>query len=555
MSIDQSNVFEERAENLSKDELSGWTLLSAKDEINVKKLKGAGAKLLIGPRGCGKSTLMRVAYFQLISERSAFPVYVNYSKSLALEPLFHSAANAALVFRQWVLCKIAREVLTSAVELGVALPPELARIASQADRLIVGLERGEVAADTGFLISPSQLVAWLEEICGGLGVPRAVLLLDDAAHAFSADQQTEFFEIFRQLRTKAIAPKAAVYPGITSYSPNFHIGHEAEALNAWYDVSDSEYLSSMKSLVARRFTPEITSRLQGRDEQLEFLALVAFGIPRGFLNMLSALLDLPTIRGGWAETRPIVKFHAESARKVFTSLTVRLPKFKHFIEVGQDLDRAFIDQIRRYNIAHGEAENKTTIVAIEEPLPANLERVIHMMEYSGLVRDEGSQSRGAKGSYRRFMLHHAIVASENALALGRSFSLKVAAEALSANNPQALVRVKATTLLGSSYEARCKLSFSPCPRCGTERSFSDQRYCMRCGEELKDGSIYDELLRAPVSELPLPDRKLQDIIAHTDLRTINDVLADDRQQLLEIPYVGPVWAKRIRVAAEEFVSM
>ena len=73
---------------------------------------------------------------------------------------------------------------------------------------------------------------------------------------------------------------------------------------------------------------------------------------------------------------------------------------------------------------------------------------------------------------------------------------------------------------------------------------------MRCGEELRDGSIYDELLHASVSELPLPERKLQDIAAHTGLRTINDILSDDRQQLLRIPYVGPVWATRIRAAAE-----
>jgi ABC-type arginine transport system ATPase subunit len=412
MSIDQSNVFEERAENLSKDELSDWTTLTAKDRLNIRKLKGAGAKLLIGPRGCGKSTLMRVAYFEVLSERSAFPIYVNYSRSMALEPLFHSNANAVLIFRQWVLCKIAREALASAAELKISLPKELARIANQADRVIVGLERGEVPSDHDLLISPSQLVEWLEQICFDLDVPRAVLLLDDAAHAFSGEQQTEFFEIFRQLRTKSIAPKAAVYPGITSYSPNFHIGHEAEELNAWYDVSDPQYLEGMKSLVARRFSSDIVRRLEGRDEQIELLALVAFGIPRGFLNMLSALLDQQSTKAGWAETRPVIEAHAESVRKIFKSLTVRLPKFRHFVEVGLDLDRAFIEHIRRYNIAHIDAGTKTTVVGIEEPLASNLERVLHMMEYSGVVRDEGTQSRGSKGSYRKFMIHHALVARE-----------------------------------------------------------------------------------------------------------------------------------------------
>lgn len=78
---------------------------------------------------------------------------------------------------------------------------------------------------------------------------------------------------------------------------------------------------------------------------------------------------------------------------------------------------------------------------------------------------------------------------------------------------------------------------------------------MKCGTELRDGSIYAEVLRLSLTELPLPERKLEDIISHTNLRTINDILADDRQKLRTIPYVGPVWAKRIYDAAEEFVSM
>ncbi|MFM0192125.1 hypothetical protein PQQ65_03455 [Paraburkholderia strydomiana] len=554
MTIDQENIFEERAENLSKEELSDWTMLTQKDKVSIRKLKGPGAKLLIGPRGCGKSTLMRVAYFQLLAENSAFPIYVNYSRSMALEPLFHTNANAPLIFRQWVLCKIAKEAKISADELNISLPRGLLRVADQAERLIVGLERGEVSEDSDLLLTPSELVSWLDDICAVQGVSRAVLLLDDAAHAFSGEQQSEFFEIFRQLRTKSIAPKAAVYPGITSYSPNFHIGHEAEEINAWYDAGDPQYLENMKSLIARRFSLEQQAKLDGKDEQIELLALVAFGIPRGFLNMLSALLDQSGNRSGWAGVRPIIETHADSLRKIFKSLAIRLPKFRHFVEVGVELDRAFLEQLRRYNIMHAKPSSKTTTVGIEEPIKPNLERVLHMLEYSGVVRDVGSQSRG-KGSYRRYMLHHALVASDNALSLGRSFALRTVCDALSATGSQLLVRAKPGTLLGANYEERCKLSFSQCQKCGTPRAFSDQRYCMKCGEELKDGSIYDEVLHIPLTELPLPERKLQDIVLHTNLRTINDILSDDRQKLRDIPYVGPFWAKRIYDAAEEFVSM
>ncbi len=497
---------------------------------------------------------MRKAYFDLLSEKTAFPVYVNYSRSLALEPLFHSNANAVLIFRQWVLCKIAKEVKTSADELNAQLPKDLSRIAAMADQLITGLERGQVPADSELLLSPSELVSWLEAVCSSLGVARAVLLLDDAAHAFSDKQQSEFFEIFRQLRTKSVAPKAAVYPGITSYSPNFHIGHEAEEINAWYDASDPQYLASMRDLIARRFGSDIQRRLELKQEQVEVLAMAAFGIPRGFLNMLQGLLDQGPGRTGWAEVRPVIEGHAESIRKVFQSLTIRLPKFKNFVDLGSDLDRAMIEHLRHYNFAHTIHSRKSTVVGIEEPITPNLERVLHMLEYSGVVRDGGSQSRGGR-TFRRYMMHSALIATENALSLGRSFPIRAISAGLQGGTSSIIARAKASTLLGHGYEERCKLSLSPCPKCGTERSLSEQKFCMKCGTELRDGSIYDQLLRSPVSNLPLPERKITDIQNLTHMRTVNDILADEKQKLLSVPYIGPFWAKRIRAAAEEFVSM
>ena len=98
-----AGVFEERAEHLSRERLENWSADFPHDSLVLRKLTGTGAKLLIGPRGSGKSTLLRRAYFSLVSSGAAMPVYVNYSKSLALEPLFHRRSDALAVFRQWVL--------------------------------------------------------------------------------------------------------------------------------------------------------------------------------------------------------------------------------------------------------------------------------------------------------------------------------------------------------------------------------------------------------------------------------------------------------------------
>ena len=68
-------------------------------------------------------------------------------------------------------------------------------------------------------IAPTELLALIETWTEAMGRSRAVLLMDDAAHAFMQQQQREFFEVFRALRSRTVACKAAIYPGVTSYSP------------------------------------------------------------------------------------------------------------------------------------------------------------------------------------------------------------------------------------------------------------------------------------------------------------------------------------------------
>jgi predicted AAA+ superfamily ATPase len=91
-----TQVFEERAEHLDRDELLQWTAETPRDRELMKKLKGSGAKLLSGPRGSGKSTLLRKAYFELLDEGHTLPAYINFARSLSLEPLFLTLVQISL---------------------------------------------------------------------------------------------------------------------------------------------------------------------------------------------------------------------------------------------------------------------------------------------------------------------------------------------------------------------------------------------------------------------------------------------------------------------------
>jgi hypothetical protein len=186
---DQETRFEVRAENLSSSELQAWTVLSEGEKQVVRKLMGPGAKLISGPRGSGKSTLLRLAYFDLLSTRAALPVYVNFSKALALEPLFHTHADALKLFRLWVLSKIVDGAGDTFATWHVDLSPLTKNLLPRCRAYIADLETGKPPQSDALQLAPSGLAELLSQLAQTVGASRTVLLLDDAAHAFSVKQQ------------------------------------------------------------------------------------------------------------------------------------------------------------------------------------------------------------------------------------------------------------------------------------------------------------------------------------------------------------------------------
>lgn len=553
---DFEDVFEERAEYLTKERLQNWTATTEIDEGIIAKLKSSGGKLLSGPRGSGKSTLLRVAFFQLIDTQAVVPAYVNYSQSLALEPLFHTHANALKLFRQWLLHKVIVG-LDEALKLKDLAPPDsFSSLATESKSFICSVERGVEPESSVRLMGPTELVTLIEELLDGVEATRSVLLMDDAAHAFSQEQQREFFEVFRQLKSRRVASKAAIYPGITSFSHSFNVGHEAEVLEAWYKPDHPTYLPLMRQIATKRLPESITARFGSNlEEYIDLLALASFGQPRALFVMLAHALE------PFNSTKSITKSallraiseYADYVRGVHRSIGTRLKLYSNFVDLGRDLESAIVARIRLYNATRKKATT-STIIGIQEPVPSVLEKSLQFLEYAGVARKWSSHSRGQR-RFERYSLHYSILISENALGLGQSYKISDLTSGLKSPDQRFYFCATPASLIGKEQQEQCRLALPPCQKCGTERLTESQKFCTACGSELTEASIYKQLLSTSIEELPLTKKKIDGILRHTKLRTVQDIVTDDAQAIKKVPYVNKVWAQRIRTIAEEFLSV
>lgn len=556
MSLEQ--VFVEQAEYLEDASFNEWHAEHPDESKILRKLMQGGAKLISGPRGCGKTTLMLKAFHSMLaSSDAAFPVYVNYKRSLSIEPLYKSGTDGTYWFNQWVLLKLYLGVYDTLRRLGSGL--EMSVTQEEASRAASLLEMSSASQVSLRPLSVPSLEEDLLRATEKLNRSRCVLLLDDAAHAFSVDQQRDFFDFFRQIKSQNISPKAAVYPGVTNYSSSFHVGHDAEQIDVWIKPDRDEYLGFMRSFVSTRFPPALSASMSS-SESLDLLSFASFGVPRTLLNMLHELAieedgELISINLNRTEVLRAIKQSFSNTKKLFTSLSAKLPVYRSFIETGESILSNSVALVKAYNKGKPTERQSVSIAVSVEELTHELSKVFSLFQYAGLCipRDE-LVSRGEKGRFQIFALHYASLIDANALIGGKSVSVSEYVAAFSKRNAHEFTRTKAANLTGSATDPFA-LSLPPCGVCKTPRLFEDAKFCARCGSPLTAPSTYLELMNADIDKLPLTRTRIEKIKEQSSIRKIKDILYDqEHRALLGVDRIGRYWAARIVALAEEFVE-
>ncbi|WP_148648399.1 zinc ribbon domain-containing protein [Sphingobium cupriresistens] len=558
--IDLSKYIEQ-AEYLPPDAFDALTIDHPYEAEIVRKLASGGAKLLVGPRGCGKTTLMLRAYHKMARERQlkTLPVYVNFKLSLKLEPLYQTTPNATFWFRTWLILKI-YEALHSAISLAghdsEASPlPALDEVSSA----LLIIEAGDPSAfNQSIEYHSNELSEIIEETLSIFKYSRCVLLLDDAAHAFSPKQQEDFFDFFRRIKGQRIAPKAAIYPGITNLSPSFHVGHDAEQIDVWIRPDSDGYIDFMRGVAASRFGGSIPSQLASDPDIIPFLAYSAFGIPRAFLNMIRNMESIINSGKSSIDRRKIIEAAKQSrqdAHAVFDSLIFKLPMYKKFISRGDDIYTQIISLIKDFN-RQKSLDNQGVEVAIRRPVSSELGKLIGFYQYAGLIMPSGENSRGDKGVFDIYFVHFADLVTENAIVGRRTKSLKQFVGVLGGGRHQAWPRINPDKLEAfDGQSSQFVLALPPCQQCGSERPSEGAKFCVNCGSPLTTASVYHSLVGQDIVALPITPRRAAKIKKHSAIRTVKDILLDStKQELRGVPQIGPKWAERIFRYAEEYVA-
>ena len=580
-SVTESLIDLARAEDFSDDQFVSCYTETERERDLVEKLKGPGAHLLEGPRGVGKSTLLKKAELELdeaYNTDKILAVYVNFKASLLVD------TGPSEIGYSPFLCWVAAKLLDSLYKKCRTLQVLTTNDIDERYQRLLGISNNATASGLEEMVRDLQglstattedkkreiierikkrgldnfsnveaIAEFVRQIAKDKSLVRVNFLFDEAAHTFDERQQETFFEFFKLLHGDIIAVKAAVYPGITSYGGNFEIGQDAiklsfSSIDENLQNARDQLRKHFRELLQKRLPAPDFGKLANRGEALDMLILLSNGNPRMFLQAISKLIS----------SKEISKRSALSASNDFVStelisyhagLKKRLPRFASHIDLGIELVKAhLIPELQKKNQGKGEDPKIQTVYFTIDPLiQYKIHKSIALLEYSGFLYSKSVVKTANRKQAKRYALHLGVAAND-----------KVFHSSMS-RDPDKAIKILSLTDYREFYSSDDRFSElvndypdqQTCPN-GHIRQ-TEGNFCPICGERFKMDHVIESLLNDSIDNLSLSDF-LYSKVREFGALTVRDVLNLTESRLQEAYRIGPKRSRQIINVAEEYIT-
>lgn len=522
-----------RTEDILLEDILDLFVETPDDRNIVNSLKGKMPCILVGSRGVGKSFLLKVAQAELKQEfdlKRVLPVYVSFISSPLLQGLEDKHFNA------WMLSKILSVIIRELNKNGISSFPnlKLAGLAQKrhtGDDLFSSLENiveklestwndPSAVIDSSNVPDAEQIREAVEEICAQANLTRIVLLIDEASHIFLPNHQRLFFSLFRDLRTPYLNCKAAVYPGVTSYGPNFQPTHDATMLNTERDVRSASYINSMKDIALKQVSSSLSRQIEQYGRNFSVLAYAAHGNPRTLLKCLAKGIKLNS-----TEISSYIKEYYRS--EVWSEHSLLSHKYSGHRTLI-DWARTFIEQTVLPSLTKkndDSLEGSTAYFWIHRDAPAYVQQAMGLLKYTGIVQEHMPGVKNVPGD----------IGTKYIVNLGCLFSLL----------PDPVI---------GGFETAEKLDDRRYVTFGLDHpAFAQQtNEFTSLSEGNPIASILSSQLVKPISVLDLTDFQ-KTTLASINITTIEDILKATDSRLQEARGIGVIKTRKIRNAANTAV--
>ncbi|OOF02013.1 hypothetical protein [Salinivibrio sp. MA607] len=529
-----------RTESIKQNEILNLSVVNAADRKILDALKSNEPCLLEGSRGTGKSFLMRVAELELEDESSAnVTVFVPFNMSSLI------TTEDNLQFYHWMMAKTLKYLLNKLRKKGVVVSSLTANLLSNdesdtEDGVQVSLKeivkmfedsyKGNSTLDISSLPDIEDVKEAIQIICEENSLDKVVFFFDEAAHVFRPEQQRQFFNLFKDLRSPYISCNAAIYPGVTHFGDSFELIHDCAYKKLERSISESDYLQYFKDIVFKQSDDRLKADIDRQRDLFNTLVLSSGGNPRMLLRTLQDLSKFNT-----SNVNAVIKsFYRNQIWIEHTELGDKYKGHQGVIDWGRKfLENSVIPRVVDYNNSRKEKgiDESTIYFWIHKDSPEAVKEALRLLTYTGIIRTVDTAVRATRAE------------------LGTRYEIKYGCMISLESSPH-----------GESPEFYKNLSIKKFPEFGKNHaSYSGSDVLLEVNDELQYKESLRSLLEKPIDVLVLLTAWQKEKLKAAGIQTIENLHTNTEESLIEKIYgVGPARARLMKNAANaellEYIS-